>query len=98
MIFFAYIVAFRFGAFLVTLDEGHILYAEFEDVYRVFAAIIFGSIAIGASAAFAPDYVKAKQAAKEVFALMDREPLIDGSSEHGNKPVSPPQLLTLQLN
>ena len=60
---FAYIIAFRFGAFQVTSDSGSVLFVDFEDVYRVFAAIIFGSISIGAAAAFAPDYNQAKEAA-----------------------------------
>ena len=62
-IFFAYIIAFRFGAFQVTFDPGDVIFVEFENVYRVFAAIIFGALAIGAAAAFAPDYKLAKKAA-----------------------------------
>ena len=63
IIFFAYIITFRFGAFLVTVDSDSILFTEFENVYRVFAAIIFGALAIGAATAFAPDYSQAKLAA-----------------------------------
>ena len=46
--FFAYIIAIRFGAFQVTLDASSVVYVEFFDVYRVFAALIFGSLAVGA--------------------------------------------------
>lgn len=82
-ILFAYIIAFRFGAFQVTLDPDHVLYTDFENVYRVFGAIIFGSLAIGAATAFAPNYSQAKQAAARVFAIIDRVSLIDSSLEEG---------------
>ncbi len=88
IIFFAYIITFRFGAFLITLDDSHVLYVEFQDVYRVFAAIIFGALAIGAAGSFAPDYTKAKLAAKQVFAILDRRSQIDSYSPEGNRPVS----------
>ena len=38
--------------------------------------------------AFAPNYAKAKQSANRIFALLDREPVVDGYSEDGLKPVS----------
>ncbi len=88
IIFFAYIITFRFGAFIVTLDDNHILYVEFQDIYRVFAAIIFGALAIGAAGSFAPDYAKAKLAARKVFAVLDRISLIDSYSPEGSVPVS----------
>ena len=33
LIFFMYAVVFRFGTFLITLDEDHFLHREFDDVY-----------------------------------------------------------------
>ena len=87
-IFFSYIITFRFGAYLVTFPSGHTLNVPFEDVYRVFGAIIFGGVAIGAASAFAPDYAKALLAAKKVFAIINRTPLIDSYSEDGLEPVS----------
>ena len=33
LIFFMYAVVFRFGTFLITLDEDHVLHREFDDVY-----------------------------------------------------------------
>lgn len=87
-IFFSYIITFRFGAYLVTFPSGHTLNVSFEDVYRVFGAIIFGGVAVGAVSAFAPDYAKAILAAKKVFAIINREPLIDSYSEDGLEHVS----------
>ena len=54
----------------------------------MFIAIIFGSFGAGAASSFAPNYAKAKQSANRIFALLDREPVIDGYSEEGLKPVS----------
>jgi len=55
---------------------------------RAFGAIIFGAMAVGQASQFAPDYGKAKAAAAKIFALLDREPLIDSYSTDGEKPVS----------
>lgn len=89
MIFIGYIIAFRFGAFQVTLDDTHLLHIEFQNVYRVFAALIFGGLAVGAASSFAPDYAKAKLAAQKVFHLLDSKPtFIDIFSEEGSKMVS----------
>ena len=59
-IYFRYVIAFRFGAFLVTLDEDHFLHVEFQDVFRVLFALLFGALAIEEASAFAPNYTKAK--------------------------------------
>lgn len=59
------------------------------DIFRVFSAIVFGSMAMGESSAFAPDAGKAKKSASLIFKLLDREPKIDPYSEEGIKVVSP---------
>ena len=85
IIFFAYIIAFRFGAFQVTLAATHLLAIPYQDVYRVFAAIIFSALAIGFAGSFAPDLSKAKQAAGRVFAVLNLTPEVDAFSEDGIK-------------
>ena len=80
-----YAAVFRFGAFLVTQDRNSILYDDFQDVFRVFVAVILGGIAAGQVGAFAPNYAEAKQAANRIFTLLDCETNIDGLSEDGNK-------------
>jgi len=55
---------------------------------RVFAAIVFGAMAVGQASQFAPDYGKAKAAAAKIFALVDRQPPIDSYSTDGEQPVS----------
>ena len=84
-IFIGYIIAFRFGAFLVALPVNDDLHLPFEDVFVVLFALVFGAMAVGQASAFAPDYSKAKLSAKRIFALLDRVPVIDNYSEQGNE-------------
>ena len=82
-IFFMYAAIFRFGAYQVTLSESNIAHETFEDVFRVFTALIFGAISVGQAGAFAPNYTKARISANRIFHLLDRVPLIDGYSIDG---------------
>ena len=86
--FLGFAIAFGFGAYQVTRQPGHIAHESFSDVFTVFMAVIFGSIGAGQASSFAPNYAKAKLSANRIFALLDREPIIDGYSEEGLKPVS----------
>ena len=86
LVFFAYIITFRFGAFQVTLPTDNVASAMFQDIYRAFAAIIFVSIGIGAVGAFIPDSSKANAAVDKVFTVINRPLVIDTSSELGHKP------------
>ena len=87
-IFFLYAVVFRFGAFQIIQDPGSVAHADFQSIFRVFMAIVFGSVSIGQAGAFAPDYAKAKISVNRIFALLDRKPLMDSYSEDGDKLVS----------
>jgi ABC-type multidrug transport system fused ATPase/permease subunit len=58
-----------------------IVYTNFEDIYRVFSAIIFAALTIGLVGTFVPDASTAKAAAKTVFEIIDRSPRIDATSE-----------------
>ena len=88
IVFFLYAIVFRFGAFQVTRDPDHIAYLEFQDIFRVFIALVFGALTVGQAGAFAPNYAKAKISANRIFALLDRRPAIDSYSEDGSKLVS----------
>ncbi|XP_022083099.1 multidrug resistance protein 1A-like isoform X2 [Acanthaster planci] len=81
VIFFAYAAAFRFGGWLVQN-----CYMEFQNVFLVFSAIIFGGFGLGRAMASAPDYNKAKFAAAYMFHLLDRVPPVDSYSDKGLKP------------
>ena len=80
-----YIIAFRFGAYQVTLDRDDIFYAKFRDVLRVFAALVFASTAIGLSGSLSPDYALAKISAKRILKILERKPNPDGYSNEGAK-------------
>lgn len=80
-----YIIAFRYGAWQVTLDESSIAFSHFSNVLQVFTAIVFASVSIGLSNSLAPDYVAAKLSAKKIMALLERTPKPDGFSEDGTK-------------
>ena len=88
LIYLKYAIVFRFGAFLVIQDPDSILFVEFQDVFRVFMAVVFGALSVGQASAFAPNYAKAKLSANRIFAILDRKPEIDNFSEEGEKPVS----------
>jgi len=88
IIFFGYAITFQFGAYQSVQPIHSSLYARFEYIYTVFMALIFGSLALGQASGFAPNYSKAKQAAKRVFYLLDRKSSIDSNSEDGTIPVS----------
>ncbi len=88
IVFFGYIITYRFGAFQVIQSTDSIVHTDFEDVYRVFAAVVFGGIGIASVFTFAPDASKAQDAAKTVFEIIDRTSKIDGTSELGEKPDS----------
>ncbi|ELU18040.1 hypothetical protein CAPTEDRAFT_197681 [Capitella teleta] len=81
IIFFTYAVTYGYGSVLI--DNGEM---EFKNVFRVFAAITFGGLAAGRASSLSPDFTKAKLAAAKIFALLDRTPLIDSSSEDGIAP------------
>ncbi|KAH9520278.1 Multidrug resistance protein 1 [Bulinus truncatus] len=78
IIFFAYAVAFYYGAVLVHKKE-----MEFFEVFRVFSAIIFGGMMLGRQSSFGIDYTKAKVAAGRVIALINRKPKIDVRDTNG---------------
>ena len=60
----------------------------FRSIRRVFAAITFGSMAVGRSSTQLPDYTKAKLAASNIKKLLARESAIDPMSTDGETPVS----------
>lgn len=78
-----YIIAFRFGAYQVTVDENNIIRSNVLDVFRVFAALAFASVSIGVSGSLAPDYAAAKLSAGKILELLERKPDPDGYSEDG---------------
>ena len=83
-LYLMYAIVFRFGAFQIVSDDP-IIHEDFNDVFRTFIALVFGAFSIGQASAFAPNYVKAKLSSNRIFALLDREPVIDNYDESGQK-------------
>lgn len=86
-LFIGYAITFRFGAYQSVQPINGPYFARLEVIYTVFMALIFGSLALGQSNDFAPNYTKAKHAARRVFSLLDRHSAIDSYSEDGERPV-----------
>ena len=40
IIYFLFAVVFRFGTFLITLEEDHVLHREFDDIYTLVTEIL----------------------------------------------------------
>ena len=57
-------------------------------MFRAFASLVFGAIAIGFANSFAPDYGRAMSAADNIFALLERPSLANNLSEEGQTLVS----------
>ena len=85
--FFGFVLTFGFGAFQVVQDRESVVYEEYSHILVALMAVIFGAQGVGQASSFAPNYAKAKQSANRIYALLDREPVIDGYSEDGLKPV-----------
>ncbi|XP_071385297.1 ATP-dependent translocase ABCB1 [Centroberyx affinis] len=81
MIYFAYAGCFRFGAWLI--EAGRM---EFESVFLVISAVLYGAMAVGEANSFTPNYAKAKISASHLMMLMNRQPAIDNLSQEGEKP------------
>ncbi|XP_061441927.1 ATP-binding cassette sub-family B member 5 [Rhineura floridana] len=78
--FFINAAVFRFGAWLIA----H-CFMNFEQLFIVFASVIFAAINVAQSSSLAPDFGKSKVSAKRIFQLLDRKPRIDSYSEEGEK-------------
>uniref|UniRef100_A0A1I8I8M6 ABC transporter domain-containing protein n=2 Tax=Macrostomum lignano TaxID=282301 RepID=A0A1I8I8M6_9PLAT len=81
IVFFIYAASFRFGAYLVSIDQ-----MEVNNVFKVFFSITFAGLMAGQTFSLIPDYAKARIAAGYIIALLNREPLIDNRSESGDRP------------
>ncbi|XP_067658455.1 ATP-dependent translocase ABCB1-like isoform X1 [Haliotis asinina] len=78
VVFLLYAGAFRFGAYLVSIND-----MTADSVYRVFFAIAFTGMAVGQASSFLPDYTKARLSAGLIFKLLDYVPFIDIYSNKG---------------
>ena len=82
----------------MTLEKDDIFFSKFNDVLRVFAALVFASTAIGLSGSLGPDYALAKVSAKRLLEILERKPNPDGFSNEGAKLVRPPYCILLRIH
>ena len=80
IIFYLFSAGYSFGAFLVI--EGR---ASYDDIFRVFAAVVFTALSLGRASSFASDATKAQNSAARILKLLRRQPLIDATSKEGMK-------------
>ena len=73
-------------AFWFAGDEVSSGRATFTEVLKSFFAVFLSAFSTAQSQLHFPDVAKGKAAAKRVFAIIDRKPLIDSSSEEGGMP------------
>ncbi|XP_065655130.1 ATP-dependent translocase ABCB1 isoform X3 [Hydra vulgaris] len=79
IIMLANAAAFTLGGKLVK-DSG----LEFQDMFKVVLATVFGAMIAGQIASMAPNYVAAKVSAARLFQLLDKVPKIETFSNSGN--------------
>ena len=90
----AYAVTFRFAAYLLTLHVDHTLYANFDEVFTVFLAIILGSLAAGQASTALPLATQATAAASKLEVIV--APQQEGEEWEGKELVS--RLTSLSLS
>ena len=71
IIFFAYAATFHFGGYLI--ESGRLPEDDFDKIYKVLMAVVFGAMSAGQSSAFAPDFGEAKLSALRMIKEGDRK-------------------------
>ncbi|ELU11220.1 hypothetical protein CAPTEDRAFT_137412, partial [Capitella teleta] len=81
--YFVHAASFSFGAYLIQHNE-----LTFPDMLKVIGPIVFGGTSLGHASHFTRGFGKGMKAAARLFALLDREPIIDSFSTKGKTPAS----------
>lgn len=88
MLILGFAVLFGVGAVQVIQDESSVFFTDFTGLFVVFVAFVFGVLVAGQTSTFLPEYLRAKQSANRIFALLNNASNIDSSSDDGRKIVS----------
>ncbi|KAL5227513.1 hypothetical protein ABZP36_015778 [Zizania latifolia] len=78
MLYFTYGLCFYVGAQFVRHNK-----TTFDDVFKVFFALVLATIGISQTSALASDSTKAKDSAISIFSLIDRKSEINSSNDEG---------------
>lgn len=81
VMFFCYGLAFYVGG--VWVSQGTL---TFNDMLRVLMVMLMSAMAVGQSLSMAADVSRAREAAREIFTLLDTKPLVDAASRAGAQP------------
>ncbi|KAL1137859.1 hypothetical protein AAG570_009555 [Ranatra chinensis] len=81
VVYIMYAAAFRFGGYLIGIEE-----MVPSEVFRVFFALSFCATALGNNSAYYQDFTKAKVAARNIFELITVKSDVDPMSDYGVKP------------
>ncbi|XP_059216355.1 multidrug resistance protein homolog 65 [Stomoxys calcitrans] len=73
-LFFAYAAALCYGGVLVSRSD-----VEFQDIIKVSETLLYGSMMLAQSLAFAPAFTAALVASYRIFQILDRKPKITNS-------------------
>eukprot|EP00850_Spirogloea_muscicola_P001069 SM000004S14939 [mRNA] locus=s4:296552:303781:- [translate_table: standard] len=75
VLFSTYALAFWYGSTLV--EDGK---SSFKKVFNVFFAIVMSAMGVAQNSGFAPDFSKVQVAVNSIFAILDRQPVIDAAA------------------
>jgi len=81
MFYFAFSLIFWYGALLIGQGE-----LTMDSLMKVFFSIFFAAMTLAQAASIGTSYKKAREAANNIFAVVDRKPFIDSSNDEGLKP------------
>merc|ERR1719399_2190777 len=82
IIFILYVICFSYGPYNV--DEG---FCDGEEMFKALFCMMFGAMGAGMGAMFMQDANKAKLAAYDMFAILDRESKVNALQPSGSKEV-----------
>merc|ERR1719436_503742 len=94
IIFLMYAAVFWFTGWMVENDK--MKAEDFENLFKVLFAVMFGAMTAGQASSMAPDLGEAKVSAAKVYKLLTTEPRIDPYSDGGKKPSSCSGKITLK--
>lgn len=81
IIYISFAITLRYGAFQVTVPTDHIVYAEYQNIFRVTTTLVLTAIGIGRIIAYIVRYSQAKASAMKVFSILDRKSLLEFQSK-----------------
>lgn len=70
VLFIAFALIVRFGAFQVTVSPDHIVHAEYQDIFRVTTVLTLTALGMGKITSYIVQYSKGKESARKIFGIL----------------------------